>query len=105
MDRRLPWAVGSATGSRLAFQWKDDPGKRTRLLSVNTANVSYETDRRGTPRESPLALGTVAQGARHRTATARATALACRRHFTFDMVQAVQEGTGRGHNMRDLRPR
>ena len=27
-------AVGSATGSRLAFQRKDDPGKRTRLLSV-----------------------------------------------------------------------
>ena len=27
-------AVGSATGSRLAFQWKDDFGKRTRLLSV-----------------------------------------------------------------------
>jgi hypothetical protein len=26
--------AGSATGSRLAFQWKDDPGGRTRLLSV-----------------------------------------------------------------------
>ncbi len=25
-------AVGSATGSQSAFQWKDDPGKRTRLL-------------------------------------------------------------------------
>ena len=26
--------AGSATGPRLAFQWKDDPGGRTRLLSV-----------------------------------------------------------------------
>jgi toxin HigB-1 len=25
-------AVGSATGSRLTFQWKDDPAERTRLL-------------------------------------------------------------------------
>jgi hypothetical protein len=30
------WAVGSATGSRLAFQWKDNPGERTRLLSVQS---------------------------------------------------------------------
>jgi hypothetical protein len=42
--------------------------------AVRRFEVSYETNRRGTPRESPLALGTVAQGARHRTATARATA-------------------------------
>src|SRR5207302_7277236 len=34
-----PWAVGSATGSRLAFQWKDDPGKRTRLLSVHPSKL------------------------------------------------------------------
>lgn len=62
-------------------------------------------DGRGAPREKPLALGTVATGARDRTATARTTAVACGRHQPLDMVQAAQTGAGCGHRMRRLRPR
>ncbi len=62
-------------------------------------------DGRGAPREKPLAFGKVATGARHRPETAHTTAMACRRHFTLDMVQAAEAGAGRGHCMRDLRPR
>jgi hypothetical protein len=70
-----------------------------------TSPGELQNDGRGTTRESPPSLGALAQGARHRPKTARTAAVACGRHIALDMVQAAQTGAGRGHCMRDLRPR